>query len=132
MCAAKTEKKAPATKAKKAGGKKVDPTKRCKANGNRVFVHPQEDVLQCEQGVFAPGQEVPVDKLDPQMVADWFHDGLLIEEPMYRMYHGNDWNSRHPLDRVKAGRGGVDICHVTPSTGDEITDDDGKAPIYGG
>lgn len=117
-------------KAKKGHHKKVDPSVRCKANRNRIFVHPQGDVLQCETGVFAPGQEIPVDKLDTQMVQDWFHMGLLIEEGMYRMYHGGDWNARHPLDRVGKGEGGVDVHHVPVETTDEITDPRGLAPIF--
>lgn len=117
---------------KKARRKKADSTKRCKANRNRIFVHPQSDVLQCGQGVFAPGQEIPVDKLDAQMVQDWFHEGLLIEEGMYRMYHGGDWNARHPMDRIGKGQGGVDIHAVPVKTGDEITDPKGLAPIVEG
>ena len=112
--------------------KKAAAQKRCKANRNRIFVHPQGDVLQCEQGVFAPGQYVPVEDLPAEMVADWFQAGLLIEEGMYRMYHGADWNARHPKDQVKPGQGGVDIHHVVPETGDEIKDPGGAAPTLGG
>jgi len=123
-------KKKKATAKKKPRKKNKAPARSAKLR-NRVFVHPQGSVLQCEQGAFAPGQEVPIDKLDPQMVADWYHEGLLIDENMYRMYHGGDWNARHPMDRVKPGEGGVDIAQVTPDTGDEITDPKGHAPIIG-
>ena len=112
--------------------KKAAAQKRCKTNRDRIFVHPQGDVLQCEQGVFAPGALVPIEKLPPTMVAEWFQDGLLVEEKMYRMYHGADWNARHPNDQIKAGEGGVDIIHIVPDTGDEITDPSGLAPIIGG
>ena len=119
------------TKPKK---KKRAAQKRCKANRNRIFVHPQGDVLQCEQGVFAPGQYVPVEDLPAQMVGDWFQEGLLVEEQMYRMYHGADWNARHPTDQIKPGQGGVDIItkRTAPVTGDEITDPKGTAPTIGG
>lgn len=112
--------------------KKKGPPERNRQNRNRVFVHPQGSVLQCEQGVFAPGQEVPVDDLNERMVADWYHEGLLIEEAMYRLYHGGDWNARHKTDRVKPGQGGVDIHDDPPPTGDEITDPKGDASIIGG
>ncbi|MCW7072062.1 MAG: hypothetical protein OCU12_07050 [Methanophagales archaeon] len=120
---------------KKANAKRKDDgtvVTRCKANRNRVFVHPQGDVLQCERGVFAPGQEVPVDSLDPLMIEEWYHSGLLIEEALYRMYHAADWNARYPMDRVGEGQGGVDIHAVVPETGDEITSTDGMAPIMEG
>lgn len=124
------ERRAPGGEEVKMAGKKKN--WRTKKARNRIFVHPQEDVLQCEEGVFAPGQRVPDHIADSDMGADWFHSGLLIEESMYRMYHGADWNARHPTDRVKPGEGGVDIHHVVPDTGDEITRADGKAPLIGG
>jgi len=105
---------------------------RTKKDRNRIYVHPQEDLLQCEEGVFAPGQRVPDHIADSDMGREWLQMGLLIEEVMYRMYHGADFNARYPQDKVKPGEGGVDILTVTPVTGDEITDPSGAAPTISG
>jgi len=70
------------------------------ALGNRIFAHPQGDVLQSGFSVWIPGQEIHRDDVDEEFWKMILREGLVVSEATYKLHFPDFWNKAHPKEQV--------------------------------
>lgn len=68
--------------------------------GNRIFAHPQADVLQSGFSVWIPGQEIHPEDVDEEFWKMIHREGLVVSEAMYKLHFPDLWNKAHPTEQV--------------------------------
>jgi hypothetical protein len=70
------------------------------ALGNRIFAHPQADVLQSGFSVWIPGQEIHREDVDEEFWKMIHREGLVVTEATYKLHFPDLWNKAHPREQV--------------------------------
>jgi len=74
-------------------------TQHAKSAMQRWYVMPNRCVLISPLGTFAPGHEVPVQRLRREgygeVVEKWMRCGLLLQEEHFKTYFPAEWNQLH-------------------------------------
>lgn len=68
--------------------------------GNRIFAHPQADVLQSGFSVWIPGQEIHREDVDEEFWKVIHREGLVVTEAMFKLHFPDLWNKAHPKEQV--------------------------------